>query len=94
MHSFSQEEKEMLFSFRANHKQKAKLYAIFSDCEFVNHVVPPVTVLGPLIFQLNVNNSSSIINTTEKLIQFADNTRIVCCGREKKLTWKSQGKFT
>ena len=48
----------------------------------MNHGVPQGTVLGPLIFLLCVNNFSSIIKTTEKVIHFADDTSIVCCGKE------------
>ena len=57
---------------------------MFSDYENVNHCVPQGTVLGPLIFlthitNLYVNDFSSNINTTKKVIQFADDTSIVCC---------------
>ena len=78
MYGFSQESKELLFSFLANRRQKVKLNGIFSDCEILNHGVPQKTVLGPLIFLLYVNDFSSNISTTEKVIQFADDTRITC----------------
>ena len=50
MYGFSQEAKELLFSFLANRRQKVELNGIFSDCEILNHGVPQGTVLGPLIF--------------------------------------------
>ena len=78
---FSPEAKELLFSFQV------KLNAMFSDCEIVNHGVPQATVLGHLIF-LYVNNLSSIINTTEKVTQFANDTSIVCCGQKSSLHGK------
>ena len=75
MYGFSQEGKELLFSFLANRTQKVKLNGVFSDCEILNHGVPQGTILGPLIFLLYVNDFSSNISTTEKVIQFADDTR-------------------
>ena len=50
MYGFSQDAKELLFSFLANRRQKVKLNGMISDCEIVNHGEPQGTVLGPLIF--------------------------------------------
>ena len=50
MYGFSQEAKELLFSFPANRRQTVKLNGMFSDCEIVSVSVPQGTVLGPLIF--------------------------------------------
>ena len=82
MYGFSQEAKELLFSFLANRRQKVKLNGIFSDCEISNHGVPQESVLGPLIFLLYVNDFSSNKSTMEKVIQFADDTCIVCYGQK------------
>ena len=62
----------------------SKLNGIFFDCETVNHGVQQGSVLGPLIF-LYMNDFSSIINTRENIIQFADDTSVVCCGKESSL---------
>ena len=88
MYGFSQAVKELLFSFFANRRQKVKLNGIFSDCEILNHGVPQGTVLGPLTFLLYVNDFSSNISTMEKVIQFADDTSIVCCGQKGSLHGK------
>ena len=47
--------------------------------------MPQGTVLGPLIFLLYVNEFSSNIGATEKVIQFADDTSVVCCGQKGSL---------
>ena len=65
-----------------------KLRGMFSDCEIVNQGVPQGTVLGPLVFLLYVNDFSSKINITEKVIQFADDTIIVCFGQTSSLHGK------
>ena len=87
-YGFSQEAKELLFSFLSNRRQKVKLNGIFSDCEILNHGVPQGTVLEPLIFLLYVNDFSSIKSTTEKIIEIADDTNIVCCGENGSLHGK------
>ena len=50
--------------------------------------MPQGTFLRPLIFLLYVNDFSSNISTTEKVIQFADDTSIVCCGQKGSLRGK------
>ena len=47
--------------------------------------MPQRTVLGPLIFLLYVDDFSSNISTTEKVIQFADDTSFVCRGQKGSL---------
>ena len=56
--------------------------------EIVNNGVPQGTVSRPLILLLYVNDFSSNISTTEKVIQFADDTSIVCCGQKRSLHGK------
>ena len=91
---FSQEAKKLLFSFLANLRQKVKLNGIFSDCKILNHGVPQGTVLAPLIFLLYVNDFSSNISTTQKVIQFAEDTGIFFCGQKGKSLVLSHLSFT
>ena len=44
--------------------------------------------LGSLIFLLYVNDFSSYISTKEKVIQFADDTIVLCCGQKGSLNGK------
>ena len=77
-----------MFSFLAYRRQKIKLNGMFSECEIVKHGVKQGTVLGPLIFLFYVNDFSSNVNTTEKVIPFSDDTSIVCCGQKSSLHGK------
>ena len=80
---FHRKQKNYCFHFQP--QQKVKLKVISSDCAILNHGVPQGTVLGPLIFHFYVNDFSSNISTTEKVIQFADDTNIDCCGQKSSL---------
>ena len=63
--------------FSCQPQTNGKINGMFSDCEIVNHGVPQGTASGPIFFLLYVNDFSSSMNTTEKIIQFADDTSIV-----------------
>ena len=49
-----------------------------SDWVVINHGVPQGTVLGPLIFKLYVNDLSEAVSTNCDVLQFADDTAILC----------------
>ena len=82
------QEAKLLFSFLALRRPEVKLNGMFTDCEIVNRIVLMEPVLEPLILLLYVNNFSSIINTTEKVIQFGDDASIVCCEKDRSLHGK------
>ena len=93
MYGFSQEAKELLFLFFANRRQTVKLNGMFSDCEIVYRGVTQGTVSGPLIFLLYVNDFSSNINTTEKVIQFAVDTSMSVVDRKVAYMKKSRKNY-
>ena len=68
----------LLRSFLEERSQCVKIGTEVSEHIFVNHGVPQGTVLGPLIFLLYVNDFSEKIKGDFELVQFADDTSILC----------------
>ena len=68
----------LLKSFLENRSQCVKLGIDLSDKININHGVPQGTVLGPLIFLLYVNNFSEKLDGENEVVQFADDTSIIC----------------
>ena len=65
-------------SFLEERSQCVKIGTEVSEHIFVNLGVPQGTVLGPLIFLLYVNDFSEKIKGDFELVQFADDTNILC----------------
>ena len=61
-----------------NRTQCVKLGFDLSDKLTINHGVPQGTVLGHLIFLLYVNNFSEKLEGENDVVQFADDTSIIC----------------
>ena len=68
----------LLNSFLCDRKQCVKNGIAKSDWVVINHGVPQGTVLGPLIFILYVNDFSEAVSTNRDVLQFADDTAILC----------------
>ena len=75
---FSEPAVNLLRPFLEGRSQCVKLGTEVSEHIFVNHRVPQVTVLGPPIFLLYVNDYSEKIKGDFELVQFADETSILC----------------
>jgi hypothetical protein len=59
----------------------------YSEWELVQRRVPQGSVLGPLLFNVHINDFPLEINTISEVIMFADDTSILCttnqlCGAE------------
>ena len=68
----------LLKSFLENRTQCVKLGIDLSDKLTINHCVPQGIVLGPLIFLLYKNDFSEKLECESDVIQFADDTCIIC----------------
>ena len=65
-------------TFLEERSQCVKIGTEVSENIFVNRGVPQGTVLGPLIFLLYVDHFSEKIKGDFELVQFADDTSILC----------------
>ena len=68
----------LLKSFLENRTQCVKLGIDLSDKLTINHCVPQGILLGPLIFLLYENDFSEKLECESDIIQFADDTCIIC----------------
>ena len=68
----------LLKSFLENRTHCVKLGIDLSDKLTINHGAPQGTVLGPLIFLLYVNDFSEKLEGENDVVEFADDTSIIC----------------
>ena len=68
----------LLKSFLENRTHCVKLGADSSDKITINHGVLQGTVLGALIFLLDVNDISEKLECENDAVQFADDTGVIC----------------
>ena len=76
--NFSEPAVNLLRSSLEERSQCVTIGTQVSEHIFVNHGVPQGTVLGPLNFLLYVNDFSEKIKSDFELVQFADDTSILC----------------
>ena len=76
--NFSEPAVALLRSSLEERSQCVKMGIEVSEHIFVNHGVLQGTVLGPLIFVFYVNHFSEKIKGDFELVQFADNSSILC----------------
>lgn len=78
---FDEPSLQLLSSFLCDRNQRVKLGNTFSDWYTINQGVPQGTVLGPLLFNLYVNDLDTCLTGDCKLVQYADDTCIFVSGK-------------
>ena len=73
----------LLNSFLCDRKHSVKKWIAKSDYVVINHGVPQGTVLRPLIFILYVNDFSEAVSPNCDVLQFADDTAILCHAKDE-----------
>ena len=69
--------KNLLRSFVTNRRQSVVLQDCISDELMLHRSVPQGTVLGPLLFNLYINDMATRVDNEIELIQYADDTVIL-----------------
>ena len=93
-YGFGENARVLLNSFLINWKQCVRSGLVESDWTFINHGVPQGTVLGPLVFILYVNDFGEEIGKSSNVLQFADDTAILCHEKNEQCLEAKAKKYT
>ena len=69
-----------------NRKQRTKINSLYSDWYDIDRSVPQVSILGPLLFNLFINDLFVFIGRAN-ICNFADDNTICSCQNDLKISW-------
>ena len=69
-----------------NRKQRTKINSLYSDWYDIDRSVPQVSILGPLLFNLFINDLFVFIERAN-ICNFADDNTICSCQNHLKISW-------
>ncbi len=78
-YGFSKSALTLIQSYLSNRRQRVKINGSFSAWKDTNLGVPQGSVLGPLLFNIYINDIFLLMNGTE-ICNYADDTTIYSCG--------------
>ena len=78
-YGFSKSALTLIHSYLSNRRQRVKINGSFSTWKDTNLGVPQGSVLGPLLFNIYINDIFLLMNGTE-ICNYADDTTIYSCG--------------
>ena len=84
---FDESSKNLITSFLTNRCQSVILQDFISDEIMLHSFVPQGAVLGPLLFNLYINDMATTVNKETELIQYADDTHILILGTSIDKIW-------
>ena len=76
---------ERIESFLTKRLRQVPVNGMVSDWTELKRGVPQGTVLGPLLFNLNVNDLSNQVSENARKIQFADDCWLYCSDSESEI---------
>ena len=74
MIGFNTSSRLLIKNFLSHREQQVKIQNVLSDLVELTRGVPQGTALGPLLFNLYVNQMHKYLDNETKLIQYADDT--------------------